>query len=123
MKLSLLTVLALLLACSSSCAQEFTKADGAWAQNRALWESKHIKDYDMVVERLQGGTYSYVPYLISVRDGKVANKTPARPNTGLEVVDSYEAVETVDKMFDTIRRGCEDRTEMKVEYDLVTGPR
>lgn len=75
----------------------------------------------MVVERFQGGLYSFVPYSIKVRDGRVVSKGPARANLGLEHTDDYEQVETVDKMFDTIRKGCEDRIEMRVEYDPKTG--
>jgi len=106
------------MGCSS---QKCADANSEWAKSRDRWQSKGIVDYDMTVERFQGGLYSFVPYSIKVRDGRVVSKDPARANLGLERTDDYEQVETVDKMFDTIRKGCEDRTEMRVEYDRNTG--
>lgn len=106
------------MGCSS---QKCADANSEWAKSRDRWQSKGIVDYDMIVERFQGGLYSFVPFSIKVRDGRVVSKGPARANLGLEHTDDYEQVETVDKMFDTIRNGCENRTEMRVEYDPKTG--
>ena len=100
------------LPCLSACAEGKLSAcgdkDQLWMINLALWHSKRIVDYDMVVERFRVPMYGHVPFLMKVRNGKNVSLEPARENLGLEKTDGYEPVATVEGMFDTIKQACEN---------------
>jgi hypothetical protein len=95
--------------------------DQQWTSNLALWQSKRIVDYDMVLERFRDPMYRHVPFLIKVRKGRNVSLEPARENLGLEKADGYEHVSTVEEMFNTIRHACERGDHVNVEYDVELG--
>lgn len=123
--LRLKTVLVILLIFLSACTTGKSQACGeknqAWVSNLALWRSKTVSDYDMVIERFRNPMYGHVPFLIKVRNGENVALEPARENKGLEKTDGYEAVATVEKMFTTIKQACERGDTITVEYDPELG--
>ena len=117
----LVIVTMLISSCSATTSQLCGDRDKAWAANLALWKSQEIVDYDMVVERYRNPTYAHVPFLIKVRNGKNVSMEPARENKGLELTDGYEAVATVEQMFETGKQACENGGGLTVGYDSVRG--
>lgn len=107
--------------CVTGRSQKCGEKDKAWATNLALWQSKEIVDYDMVIERYHDPMYGHVPFLIKVRNGKNISMGPARENLGLELTDGYEAVTTIEQMFGTMKKACERGDNVNVTYDSKLG--
>jgi hypothetical protein len=118
---TILAALLLLSGCSVGKRPVCGDADPQWATNLALWRSQGIVDYDMVIQRFRDPMYGHVPFLIKVRNGNNVSLAPARENLGLEKTDGYEAVATVEEMFNTIKRACERGDNVTVEYDVQLG--
>ena len=110
-----------LTACAKSEPKRCGVNDQEWATHRALWQSKGTLDYDMIVERFNNPMYGHVPFLIKVRGGKNVSMEPARENRGLELTDGYEAVSTIERMFEIVRQACENGNLATVEYDKLNG--
>ena len=119
------TLLILTLLTYSSCSevrsQNCGQSNKQWADNFALWQSKQITDYEMVFERFSNPTYTHVPFLIKVRNGENISLRPARENRGQELTDGYEAVSTVEALFNTVKAACERGDDITIEYDSELG--
>ncbi|MEO7660055.1 MAG: DUF6174 domain-containing protein [Pyrinomonadaceae bacterium] len=107
--------------CVNGRSQTCGETDKEWSTNLALWHSKEIMGYDMVIVRYHSPIYGHVPFLIKVRNGKNVSMEPSRDNLGLELTDGYEAVATVEQMFDTMTRACERGDNINVTFDSTNG--
>lgn len=119
--LVLLTIVLIGSACAKNEPLGCGNADKAWNSNLALWRSKGLTDYDMVIQRFRNPMYGHVPFLVKVRNGKNISLTPARENSGQELTDGYEAVATVEQIFTIIEKACETGDKVVVEYDPENG--
>ncbi len=116
-----LVILILLSSCAGVKPQGCGEKDKAWSANLALWKSKAIGDYDVVVERYRNPMYGHVPFLIKVRNGKNISMEPARENRGSELTDGYESVATVEQMFETMKKACERGDNVVATFDSQLG--
>ena len=119
---AVLTFLILVTLMMSTCSQDNTVCgDSSWRENRDVWQSQKILDYDFVVQRFHDPNYGHVPFLIKVRNGEPVYLNPARENAGLELTDGYAEVGSVDRMFELIKSACASGSKVAVQYDKERG--
>jgi hypothetical protein len=125
---SLLFIVCLTFATNSACSISKNKSLDAsqivcadLLRNRLLWSQKNIVDYDMVIRYLPHSPLPAAsPVLIKVRNNKAVSIEPVSPNTRGTLV-FYSIFETVDKMFERIRKDLEEEAQVKVLFNAELG--
>jgi hypothetical protein len=89
-------------------------------RNRHLWRENEIVNYDFVCSQGAGGNKAWSPALIKVREGKATLIEPAS-KSNIAYIDGYEKIDTVDKLFDYIRRELENGRKIEAKYNKKYG--
>ncbi len=92
-------------------------------RNRRLWQENKIVNYDFVVGKFAGGVtnlWNASPVLIKVREGK-KNSIEALVKGKDFRIDSYENIDTIDKLFNYMRQELDDGKIIEAKYDKKLG--
>lgn len=89
--------------------------------NRQLWRQRNIHNYKFTCERIQGGTFSWRPEAIEVREGKIISRKTVDGVPQYNSFDGYSEIETVEKIFELIRKRYEDGQKLEVKYNKEYG--
>jgi hypothetical protein len=89
-------------------------------QNRELWASQNIQNYDFICQFWGGAMDYWSPALIKVRDNKRVSMEQIE-KLGNHKLDEYEKTDTVEKMFDYIQRSLEESRSVNTKYDSKYG--
>lgn len=90
--------------------------------NQKRWAGNSIANYDFVVGKMMGGhtsPWNQSPVVIKVRDGqKISIELESQSDkTDMARTDGFEEIDTIDKMFDYMRRELDGGKMLEVEYD------
>ena len=94
--------------------------------NRALWQESKIVNYDFVVGKMMGGTtspWNRLPVLIKVRD-RIRTSIELEKEfegTYMERLDGFEEIDTIDNLFEYLRRELENGNILEMNYDKKLG--
>lgn len=106
----------------SGCGRDKNKfSDPELERNKLLWQESKISNYNFVSTWNQGGTWAWVPVLITISNGTVISMEPVRERKESERVQEYENFDTVEKMFDQIQEGYNNGDEVIVSYNKEFG--
>jgi hypothetical protein len=91
-------------------------------QNLELWQASKISNYNFVINKMDMGTWSWIPSLIKVRDGQVASKTPiTKEPKPMTRIDGYDDFDTVEKSFNKIHEAYGKGYSVQVKYNMNLG--
>lgn len=90
-------------------------------KNRQLWQQNNIENYSFTCERVIGGTFSYVPEQIEVRERKVISRATIDMSEQYNSYDCCSDIETVEKIFDLIKKSYDEGKTVKVTYNEKFG--
>lgn len=105
---------------------KFYETDIELERRRVLWQENKIVNYDFVAAKYAGGqtnTWNRSPVLIKVREGeKVSIETESKTDkSSMARTDGFEDFDTVDKLFEYLRKELEEGKMLEVEYDIRSG--
>lgn len=90
-------------------------------QNREVWQGSKISNYNFVISKMDMGTWSWMPFLIKVRDGQAVSKTPENKLRPMTIVDGYDDFDTVEKIFNQIQEAYNKGYAVEVRYNKKFG--
>lgn len=91
--------------------------DSELEHNKELWKNSGINSYDFVMTKYQGGTWSWAPVLVKVRNGLPVSMEPLQDPGQFLKTDGYEEFQTVAKIFDQIEHGEGNGSRVEVKYN------
>lgn len=96
-------------------------------RNRSLWQENKIVNYDFVVARYAGGVtndWNRLPVLIKIRQGEKISIEKFEKDKDYVIssrTDGFEDFDTIDKLFDYLRRQLDEGKIIDAEYDKKLG--
>jgi len=96
-------------------------------RNRRLWQESKIVSYDFVIAKYMGGTSSpwiRLPVLIKVRDNRQTAIEKVEKDKDYVIfsrIDGFEEIDTIDKLFDYMRRRLDGGELVEAKYDKKIG--
>ena len=89
-------------------------------RNKSLWEQNQLKDYEFICQQFGGGNIPFGETLTKVHQGKLVSVENSNKN-GFGKTDRCEKLETIEKVFEYIRKNLDDETRLDVKYHAQLG--
>ncbi len=90
-------------------------------RNKRLWQESKITNYNFVITQYRGGSWTWVPVLVKIRNGQAISMETAREPTQYEKTEGYENYDTVEKIFDQIQKAYEKDYIVEIVYNKKHG--
>jgi len=91
-------------------------------QNDVLWRDKKISNYNFTVSKMTMGTWSILPLVTKVRNGKrISTEVIGDPGQPMTRVESFEDFATIDKAFETIQESFNSGYSVNATYNKDLG--
>ncbi|MEM4282846.1 MAG: DUF6174 domain-containing protein [Candidatus Woesearchaeota archaeon] len=93
-------------------------------RHELLWKESKISSYRMTIRVVETGFYvpPFDPFVIEVRQGKAVSMKPTtKGGDSGETYKLLEMYDTVEKLFDIVKRAQKDADVFEVEYDPKLG--
>jgi hypothetical protein len=88
--------------------------------NRRLWQENKIANYDFICQQIAGGENGWSAVVIKVQDSKTIS-IERTPKDGVAKIDGYEKFDTIDKIFDYLKKELENGRIITAKYNEKYG--
>ena len=106
---------------------KFESTSAEWERNRRLWQENKIVNYDFIIAKYAGGTtneWNRLPVLIKIREGEKISIEKVEKDKDYVIysrTDGFEDFDTINKLFNYIRRELESGKIVDAKYDKKFG--